>query len=272
MAGAKTYQTVATIGKSEGIPLSTVSSGRVWSSFPTDFALAQNETHVWLAGLDDAGLGLQYFADSLSLAERDRAARFKFVLDRRRYLVAHAALRSILAAYLTANPRELQFGSGPHGKPKLASETAHEIEFNLSHSHELALLAVTRGREIGIDVEHVRQDFAFDEVAKRFFTAREVAALGALPRALQREAFYRCWTSKEALLKGKGTGLSGSLDEVQIRLAVTGVRVTAAVDDWSLIELSPIGGYAAALAVQKLYCELRCYRWDPSFLESKHHP
>ena len=272
MVNIRTYQTVAANEKSKGIPLSTVSSGRVWSSFPIDFALAQNDIHVWIAGLEDAGLGLEYFADSLSLAERDRAARFKFVLDRRRYLVAHAALRSILAAYLTANPRELQFGSGPHGKPKLASETAHEIEFNLSHSHELALLAVTRGQEIGIDVEHVRQDFAFDDVAKRFFTAREVAALGALPRALQREAFYRCWTGKEALLKGKGTGLSGSLDEVQILLAATGVRVTPAVCDWSLTELTPATGYVSALAVKKLYCEPQRYRWEASFLESKHHP
>lgn len=253
--------------------MSTVSSGRVWSSFPTDFALAQNETHVWVASLDNAGTSLDPFADCLSLAERNRAARFKFLPDRTRYLIAHAALRSILGMYLSVHPAAIEFDSGPVGKPKLAQNFAgSEIEFNLSHSGALALIAVTRGREVGVDVERIQKDFAFESIAQRFFTSREVAALHVLPPDLRREAFYKCWTSKEALLKGKGLGLSGSLDEVRIRLTATGVRVTPAVRDWSLTELTPATGYASALAVKKFYCEPQCYRWEPSFLESKHHP
>jgi 4'-phosphopantetheinyl transferase len=273
VAGAKTYRIVATIRKSEGIPLSTVSSERVWSSFPANLALAKDEIHVWLAGLNDPGIGLKYFADYLSLAERNRAAQFKFLPDRRRYLVAHAALRSILGMYLNVHPVAIEFGSGPVGKPKLAHNFASsELGFNLSHSGEIALIAVTRGSEIGVDVERIREDFAFEPIAQRFFTANEVAALQDLPVDLQREAFYKCWTSKEALLKAKGTGLSGSLDEVQIMLMPGArVRVTPPVGDWSLIELSPIGGYAAALAAKKLDGEPQCYRWEPSFLESKLH-
>ncbi len=248
-------------------------SDRVWSSFPTDFGLAQNETHVWLAGLDNAATSLEPFADCLSVAERDRAARFKFPPDRRRYLIAHAALRSVLGMYLSVQPDEIEFSSGPVGKPKLTPNFAgSEIEFNLSHSGELALIAVTRGGAVGIDIERIQEDFAFESVAQRFFTSREVAALQVLPPEFRREAFYKCWTGKEALMKGKGLGLSGSLDEVRIRLTATGVRVTSTVRDWSLTELSPIGGYAAALAIKKIDVEPRCYRWRPSLLVSKHHP
>ncbi len=253
--------------------MSTVSSARVWSSFPTDFSLAHNETHIWLASLDNAETSLERFADCLSLAERDRAARFKFPADRTRYLIAHAALRSILAMYLSVQPGEIEFSSGPVGKPKLAHSFAgSEIEFNLSHSGELALIAVTRGREVGVDVERIQQDFAFESIARRFFTSREVAALHALPPDLQREAFYKCWTSKEALMKGKGLGVSGSLDEVRIQLTATGLCVTPAVRGWSLTELTPTSGYTATLAVKKLYCEPQCYRWEPSLVESKDHP
>lgn len=255
--------------------MSTVSSSSsgVWSSFPADFDLAQNEAHVWLASLDDAGASLDPFADCLSLAEHDRAARFKFLPDRRRYLIAHAALRSILGMYLRVSPGKIEFSSGPVGKPKLAQNFAgSEIEFNLSHSGELALIAVTRGEEVGIDIERIQEDFAFESVAQRFFTSREVAALQVLPPEFRREAFYKCWTSKEALMKGKGLGLSESLDEVQIQLTATGVHMIAALDDWALVELNPTSGYAAALAIKRIDGEPRCYRWEPALLDSKHHP
>jgi 4'-phosphopantetheinyl transferase len=186
-------------------------------------------------------------------------------------LIAHGALRSILAIYLDIDAAAVDFDSGPAGKPKLAQNWAGSgIEFNLSHSGEVALIAVTRGGEIGVDVERVREDFAFQPIAQRFFTANEVAALRDLPVALQREAFYKCWTSKEALLKARGTGLSGQLDEVQIvRTTEAGVRVTFAAGEWSLTELSPIEGYALALAAKKLACRPQGYRWQPSMLEVK---
>jgi 4'-phosphopantetheinyl transferase len=240
----------------------------VWSSFPPDRLLAQDEIHVWFVGLEDADIPVENCADCLSVAERDRAARFKFARDRKRYLIAHGALRSILAMYLGVDAAVIDFDSGPAGKPKLTRNFAiNDIEFNLSHSGEVALIAVTRGEEIGVDVERIREDFAFKPIAQRFFTADEVAALQDLPVDLQREAFYKCWTSKEALLKAKGTGLSGALDEVQIVLTTgPGVRVTFGPGEWSLTELSPIGGYAAALAAKKLDRGPQCYRWEISLL------
>ena len=178
-----------------------------FSSLP----LSENEVHVWLVQTNDESSSPGDCKDLLSPVEQDRASKFKFETDRRQYTTSHAALRSVLSNYLNSPARDLQFAEGPYGKPKLAPNQAkNKFEFNLSHSHEVALVAVTQGREIGVDVEWVRKDFAFDEVAQRFFTTKEMAALHSLPLHLQREAFYKCWTSKEAFLKAKGTGLSGN--------------------------------------------------------------
>ena len=225
----------------------------------------KGQVDVWLAVLDDAAIGLDACAGYLSSAEHERAARFKFAHDRRRYLIAHAALRSILGVYLSIDPQLIGFAVGSAGKPKLAEHLAgSELEFNLSHSGEVALIAVTRGKKIGVDVERMQEDFAFEPIAQRFFTANEVAALHQLAVDLQREAFYKCWTSKEALLKAKGTGLSGALDEVRIEATGTVIRIAPAQRGWTLAELSPIPGYASALAVEMGLHKLQCCRWDAS--------
>ena len=136
----------------------------------SSLAIRENEVHIWLVQAKDEKISLD-FEGLLSSAERERASRFKFETDRRRYIVAHAALRSILSNYVNSAAQELQFDSGPYNKPKLAPIHAKKkFEFNLSHSHEVALIGVTRGREIGVDVEWVKEDFAFGEVAGRFFT------------------------------------------------------------------------------------------------------
>jgi 4'-phosphopantetheinyl transferase len=235
----------------------------VRSNPSSSFLLRENEVHIWSVQINGESISQQGCEDLLSSLEQDRASKFKFETDRRRYVITHAALRTILSVYVNSPARELQFASGPYGKPKLAPiHGKKKFEFNLSHSHEMALVAVTRGREIGVDVEWVRENFAFDEVAQRFFTTREVAALHALPLHLQREAFYKCWTSKEAFLKAKGTGLSGKLEEVEIILtAEEGVRVNGTVPNRSLIELIVEGGYVAALVVDGVQPRLTYYAW-----------
>jgi 4'-phosphopantetheinyl transferase len=229
-----------------------------FSSLP----LRENEVHIWLVQTNDESSSPDDCKDLLSRVEQDRASKFRFETDQRRYTTSHAALRSILANYLNSPARELQFAAGPYGKPKLAPIHATEkVEFNLSHSHELALIAVAQGREIGVDVEWVREDFAFDEVAQRFFTTKEVAALHALPFHLQREAFYKCWTSKEAFLKAKGTGLAGQLDEVEIVASDQVVRVKGTILNFSLLELAVNAGYVAALVVEGSEPRLSYYGW-----------
>jgi 4'-phosphopantetheinyl transferase len=238
----------------------------LWSLPPDPVPSLGANVHVWAVELDEANFDAAVWHARLAPEEQARAARFKFDRDRRRFIVAHAALRAILAGYVDADAAQLEFVHGPNGKPKLAPPlAATDIEFNLSHSHERALLAVSHGREIGIDIESVRPDFAFDDVAEHFFTGREVKALRALPPALQRQGFYKCWTSKEAFLKAKGTGLSGELDKVEITLDGERVRIEAQVAGWWLTELDAGEGCEAALVSETPPLEIFYYRWRPAW-------
>jgi 4'-phosphopantetheinyl transferase len=222
-----------------------------WSRPPDPIPPLGEDVHVWAVALDDANFEAALWHDRLAPEEQARAARFKFDRDQRRFVVAHAALRDIIAGYLKMDAANLGFDEGANGKPKLAPPfDTSGVEFNLSHSHERALVAVNQRHQIGVDIEFVRADFEFHEVANHFFTKREVTALRALPPTLQRQAFYKCWTSKEAFLKAKGTGLSGELDEVEITFAGEQARITASVAGWSLSELDPGGGYEAALVTE----------------------
>lgn len=235
-----------------------------WVTPPVQLALPESTIHVWLISLTQPGDVRESLTGLLSSSEQERAARFKFDQHRQRFVVAHAALRSILSQYLKTTPLHLRFVNGLNGKPKLAEEFARsDIRFNLSHSFDLALVAVTRGREVGIDVELVKEDYAFDDVAARFFTARELAAFGAMPVHLQRQSFFKCWTSKEAFLKAKGTGLSGTLDEVEITLSnEQRVLVNASVPGWTLSELKPGNNYEAALVIEGRGVPVDRYRWS----------
>lgn len=236
-----------------------------WPPATNPLPSLEGYVHVWAVALDDSRFDAQSWLNRLSSEEQARAQRFKFPNDRRRYIVAHIALRDILAGYLELAAEDLQFVDGENGKPRLASALAGGgIEFNLSHSHEQALIAATQQTVVGIDLEFVKNEFGFHEVAGRFFTEREVSALRALPSSLQRQAFYKCWTSKEAFLKAKGTGLSGALDEVEISLT-SGNRVVinAFVAGWSLMELDPADGYEGALVVKgEKALSLHRHRWQ----------
>ena len=236
-----------------------------WSQPPDNLALLGASVHVWAVRLDDTRVDLERGREWLSPDERERALHFRFERHRRRYLVAHIALHEILGDSLAIKPAHLSFDVGLHGKPKLCQWLAPSgIEFNLSHSHELALIAVCHGRAVGVDVEHVREEFEFKEVAERFFTAKEVAAMRGLPSTLQRQAFFKCWTSKEAFLKAKGTGLSGALDEVEVRLIGDNqIRIAADVPNWWLLDVGQLDGYEAALVVEKPPVPVRCYQWAP---------
>jgi 4'-phosphopantetheinyl transferase len=250
---------------------SEIQSDAKWLAPPENLPPLANRVHAWLVRLDNERFCTACGDSLLGADEKDRASRFKFQRDRTRYIVSHAALRSILAAYLSVAAEELQFSLGAHGKPRLVSIQAKGIiQFNLSHSNNLALIVVAQG-EIGVDVEWMKEDFPVMEVAQRFFTVKEIAALAALPIRLQSEAFYKCWTSKEAFLKAKGTGLSGELDEVEIVLTPENrVRIRGTVSNWSLYELNPSDGYAGALVVEGLGHEIKRYRWGGLTIDCPH--
>lgn len=231
---------------------------------PPDGKLTLGQSvHVWGVHLDNASVDLDAGCALLSADERDRAARFVFERDRRGYLLAHIALHEILGRYLVIEPARIYFKLGSNGKPYLADDFAGSgLQFNLSHSGEMALVAVGSSGELGVDVECVKRDFEFLDIAKRFFTAKEVDEMICLPAELQRQAFFKCWTSKEAFLKAKGTGLSGKLDEVEIKLfGEARVQISADVPGWHLTEVSPGDDYEAALVTVDIPAAVHCYRY-----------
>jgi 4'-phosphopantetheinyl transferase len=223
--------------------------------------VSDHEIHVWVAATRETDDFRQSCNPVLSAAEQERARRFKFEKDEKLFTIAHAALRSILARYLSVSPTKIEFIIDPQGKPRLAAASGENLRFNLSHSGELAVIAIA-SCELGADVESIKENFGFEEIAEHFFTAREVAALRALPSHLQRRSFYQCWTCKEAFLKAKGTGLSGELDEVQIVPDRESARIDANVPGWSLKEIDVGDGYAAAVVSAGEPADVQIYRWS----------
>jgi len=212
---------------------------------------------------------IQSLQRNLTADERARAERFYFRKDREHFIVARGLLRIILGRYLKIDPGQLRFCYSAHGKPSLARGSGgDDLRFNLSHAVELALFAATRGREVGVDIERIRTDFADERVAEQFFSSREVTALRVLPGNMQPQAFFNCWTRKEAYIKARGEGLSLRLDQFEVSLApgehaalLSTSGDTQESFRWSLRELVTDPGYVAALAVEGSSWSLRCWQW-----------
>jgi 4'-phosphopantetheinyl transferase len=193
------------------------------------------------------------FIELLDHDELTRANRFHFEKDRRHFVVARGFLRVLLGRYLNRNPKQFKFNYGPYGKPALPGEGL--LRFNMSHSHGIALYAVTEGRDVGVDVEYVRSDFTSDDIARRFFSPFEVENLCGLPTEERVSSFFRCWTRKEAYIKATGRGLSQPLDGFDVTLGPAESAALLRTDDgsherWSMANIEVGPGYAGAVAVE----------------------
>lgn len=247
----------------------TVTNDCLWLRPPAGLALSSNEVHVWRATLDLTASCVQSLQHTLTADELSRAARFYFQKDRQHFIVARGLLRAILSRYLDMEPGQLRFCYSDYGKPSLAPTSGQKtLSFNLSHSDGLALYAMTRGRETGIDLEHVRSVAEAEQIAERFFSAQEKAVFRALPASLKHKAFFTCWTRKEAYIKARGEGLSLPLHQFDVSLvpgepaALLNVRGDPQeVSRWSLRELIPAPGYVAALVVKGHNWRLACWQW-----------
>jgi 4'-phosphopantetheinyl transferase len=245
------------------------SLNHLWLPPPAELTLSSAEIHVWRASLDPAASCIERLQSSLSADERQRAARFHFPRDRRRFTVARGVLRDILGRYLGVPPSALAFCYSTYGKPALADvAVATGLRFNVSHSHEMALFAVARGREVGVDIEYLGREIRAEEIAERFFSAHERANLRALPAEVKHQAFFNCWTRKEAYIKAHGEGLSLPLDQFDVTLAPGEPAVLLATRSdprealsWSLQALTPGPDYVAALAVEGQSWHLTCWQW-----------
>lgn len=232
-----------------------------WMEPPQSPSLEAGAVDVWRIALDQGGERLERFRRTLEPQELERAGRFHFEKHQRHFIVARGFLRSVVARYLGTQPESLRFIYGAYGKPALESE--HGLRFNLSHSNEVALLAVTLSAELGVDVEQIRADFASEDIAQRFFSRTEVETFNALPKEEQVAAFFRCWTRKEAYIKAIGKGLSQPLDAFDVTLApdTPPALLRAEGDDasrWLLADIDAGEGYAAALAVENPISTIRC--------------
>jgi 4'-phosphopantetheinyl transferase len=182
-------------------------------------ALGENEVTLWRVDLESVRADESRWNEFLSSEEKQRARRFHFPEDRQRYTASRAFLRRILAAYLNTDPAGLTFSYSSKEKPSLAgSQASSRLAFNVSHSGGIALYAFTRGRQLGVDVEHIRRDFDVEPIARRFFSVIEQLQINALPQPERVEAFFRCWTRKEAYLKATGDGLSLPLSQFDVSI------------------------------------------------------
>jgi 4'-phosphopantetheinyl transferase len=205
-----------------------------------------------VARLDASAEGVAALATHLSRSEKDRAARFHFERDRRRYTVARGRLRELLASRLGEEPHALEFVYGENGKPALADASLH---FNVSHCEDVAVYALCREREIGVDVEALHPIREADGIAAQFFSRAETEAFRALGESSRTLGFYNCWTRKEAMVKATGAGLAMPLDGFAVSLApgdaarVLHVAGRPGDGGWRLHSFTPRPGFVAALAI-----------------------
>jgi 4'-phosphopantetheinyl transferase len=220
--------------------------------------LGPGEVHVWSVRLDPPPDTVERLGRSLSSDEWERARRFRFERHQRQYVVGRGALRTLLAAYLGTGPELIRFTYGPRGKPFLAAPFEDSgLFFNLSNSDELALVGLVRGVEIGVDVEYLKRMPDCEVIAERFFSESERKVLRELPAERKEEAFFNCWTRKEAYLKAVGEGLAAPLDSFDVTLAPGDApRMLTLKGDagraapWFFRHLLPAPDYVGAVAIE----------------------
>jgi len=222
--------------------------------------------HVWWVNLSNE-LAVNQCFNILSEDEKERAAKFRFEKDRQHFIIARGVLRQILSLYLSEKPDAIQFEYGKNGKPFFPKNT---LQFNLSHAGEIALIALTKNNIIGIDVEVINRKIEVEQVAQHFFAKGEFDRLMSLPKTQIYEAFFNCWTRKEAFIKATGDGLSFPLDQFEVSVKPNEKAELLATyfnekerEKWSLFDLKMKEGYKAALAVRGKVEEIKCFEWRP---------
>ena len=216
--------------------------------------LSSDTIDIWLTPLNDPAIDLDNRLTLLNADERKRADRLKVEKKRRQFIIGRAFLRTTIANYLNLAPEEINFTYGPDGKPAIENNC---VSFNASHSGEWYLLAISKDRILGIDIERERSNLDYIKIAERFFSPEERLELAAIPSEEQQLAFFRGWTRKEAYLKALGSGLRFPLDQFVTSLGTTpsllaNHRLDGEVARWQMMEVDVPEGYQGAMVVEGL--------------------
>ncbi|HYX50502.1 MAG TPA: 4'-phosphopantetheinyl transferase superfamily protein [Ktedonobacteraceae bacterium] len=248
-----------------------------WNLPTGNIDLLTEDVHVWSALLDVEEDLLQILQRTLDADERLRAGRFYFELDRARFIASHGLLRTILGSYMHVEPGKLRFSYNSQGKPYLAEPfQGKKLEFNMSHSHEIALFAVTFNRQVGVDLEHVYLFAETDSLADRILSQSEKAAWRKYSANNRLETLFRYWTCKEAYVKATGEGLRLPLEKIHISpMQESEARIISInhsvrmASRWSLQELHPVPGFAAALVVEGFDYRLNHWQWPHNWIHEQ---
>lgn len=253
-----------------------VSAGRAsvppdgfWGEPPLALAHGTADVHVWKVDQRVHRENERALREMLDAGERARADRFHSADDRTRYVVAHGLLRTLLGGYAGVSPVALQFDTGEHGKPRLASPAGASIEFNMSHAGDVVLIAFATGHPVGVDVEAWITEMEHRSVAEQFFSPAERTALAPLHGEALHRAFFACWTRKEAYIKATGLGVSAGLDYFDVALAENGQaalladrRHPGATQQWAMRDLPIADGYSGALVCAATTVGVECFDLD----------
>ena len=228
----------------------------MWTSPPPALTIENGEVHVWCIHLNMPHIQIQQMETILSDDELVKANRFHFDKHRRCYIASHGMLRKILSRYIYLNPSQIQFNYSPLGKPTLAFGGNHvPLSFNLSHSNQLALIAVALNRSIGIDIEFMRFNTDLESIAEQYFSPSEYETIKSFSPYQRHSSIFDLWTLKEAYLKATGEGIGG-LDQIEFSLSpykspqVIINKKNSSATSWTIRQMIPLAGYTAGLAVE----------------------
>ena len=236
---------------------------RLPERWPSEIRLSPHIVDVVSCRLDLAPRECDALEALLSIDERNRAARLGTPAARRAFVAARGRLRQLLGLLSNRPPEGLRLGLGVRGKPRLEGDPLPRLRFNVAHSGGLLVCAVTLDHEVGVDVERVREEVDCDRIARRFFAADEGQAFSALPSSIRRQAFFACWTRKEAVVKATGEGLARPLDSFAVSVDPVHAVLLAAdlslgsPSDWSLLPIPLPSIYQGTVAIQRPRAALR---------------
>lgn len=220
--------------------------------------LSRNDIHVWSYHFDQVTIPFSQLLQVLSSDELKRADHFQLEKDKRRFILCRALLRMTISHYLNFEPGQIEFSYGAYGKPALSYPFCEDnLEFNLSHSNDLMLFAITRGHKVGIDVEHLRNIPRIELLVERYFSFKEINAFHTLPLHEKQANFFRVWTRKEAYAKAMGWGLAFPLDGIDVCWLVPFQNSHQAFG-YSFFDLNPTEGYVASVVVEGSGYRLSC--------------